>query len=702
MKGFFRRLGMAAKLQLGFGLVIVLLLGLGGYSMYHFSALAAGTVAIEDGQMPRVEEAIELKYALSRLRSREYQLLIADTPQEMQQARDRIREARDLYSQHVENFRQLIASDEGKKLFAGFEASMARYLQDYERFEGLLQDNKTADARALMTGNSRQIYQSAESQLEKIADLNTRDAKSDIAAMADSNRVADSMLVVGIVASVIIAVLIGWLISRTLLRQLGGEPTYATDCVNRIAQGDLSEKIQVNGEPDSLLAAMMAMQDELRGLIAEINHMSVEHDKGDIDVIIDTAKFSGAFGDMAKGINDMVNGHISVKKKAMSVVKEFGDGNFEAPLEKFPGKKVFINEIIEQVRGNLRALIADTQMLAAAANDGRIQERADASRHRGDFRRIVEGINETLETIVAPIITVKAAAETVNSAANEIASGNADLSVRTEQQASNLEETASSMEQLTSTVRQNSENARQANQLAMTASGVAEKGGTVVQNVVSTMSAINDSARKIADIISVIDGIAFQTNILALNAAVEAARAGEQGRGFAVVAAEVRNLAQRSASAAKEIKVLITDSVDKVDDGNKLVGEAGATMQEIVQSIKRVTDLMSEIAAASEEQSSGIEQINTAVTQMDEMTQQNAALVEEASASAEALREQADTLSQAMSVFKLKTESVGRPMVRALPVTGGGTSRPKRLMKSAGAAAAATAARAGDDEWDEF
>ena len=248
---------------------------------------------------------------------------------------------------------------------------------------------------------------------------------------------------------------------------------------------------------------------------------------------------------------------------------------------------------------------------------------------------------------------IKEVTDGVNAGASEIASGNADLSARTESQASSLEETASSMEEMTSTVKQNADNARQANQLVGSTAEVAVKGGQIVSQVVTTMASIKDSSRKIADIIGVIDGIAFQTNILALNAAVEAARAGEQGRGFAVVASEVRNLAQRSASAAKEIKSLIEDSVGKVDAGGKLVDETGAAMDEIVSSVKRVTSIMGEIAVASQEQSSGIEQINQAVGQMDEITQQNAAVVEEAAAASESLQEQAIKLSQLVDSFRL-------------------------------------------------
>jgi methyl-accepting chemotaxis protein len=259
-----------------------------------------------------------------------------------------------------------------------------------------------------------------------------------------------------------------------------------------------------------------------------------------------------------------------------------------------------------------------------------------------------------MNTSLAGIVgEVRSGSDVIATASSQIAAGNMDLSSRTEQQASSIEETAASVEELTTTVRQNADNARQANGLAASASDVATRGGAVVREVVGTMGAINDSARKIVDIIAVIDGIAFQTNILALNAAVEAARAGEQGRGFAVVASEVRSLAQRSAGAAKEIKALITDSVEKVDSGSRLVNQAGTTMEEIVHSVRRVAAIMEEITAATSEQSAGIEQIHEAVSQMDQVTQQNAALVEEAAGAAQSLQDSAAGLVQRVSVFKL-------------------------------------------------
>ncbi len=315
----------------------------------------------------------------------------------------------------------------------------------------------------------------------------------------------------------------------------------------------------------------------------------------------------------------------------------------------------YATDITEQVKAAaaMREAVEQTQVVADAAQNGDLTQRVPMQGKSGQIEALCSGLNAVIEAMAGVVGSVKESTETISTAADEISKGNTDLSSRTEQQASSLEETASSMEELTSTVKQNAENARQANQLAVGASDVAVKGGEVVGQVVTTMTGISESSKKIADIIGTIDGIAFQTNILALNAAVEAARAGEQGRGFAVVATEVRNLAQRSANAAKEIKQLIEDSVNRVDAGTKLVDEAGQTMDEIVSSVKRVTDIMAEITAASQEQSSGIEQVNQAITQMDEVTQQNAALVEQAAAAAESMQEQTGSLVQLVSRYTL-------------------------------------------------
>jgi methyl-accepting chemotaxis protein len=329
-----------------------------------------------------------------------------------------------------------------------------------------------------------------------------------------------------------------------------------------------------------------------------------------------------------------------------------GDLDQRIPLD---GKNGAVRDLCTSVNTlveNMGDVVGEVGRMFGALADGDLTQTIDAD-YKGAFQKIKQDSNRTVQQLSQSMLQIKEATDTINAAAREIASGNTDLSARTEQQAASLEETASSMEELTSTVKQNAENAKQANQLAIGASDIAVKGGAVVSQVITTMSAINESSRKVVDIISVIDGIAFQTNILALNAAVEAARAGEQGRGFAVVAAEVRSLAQRSAAAAKEIKTLIGDSVEKADNGSKLVEQAGRTMDEIVTSVKRVTDIMAEITAASQEQSQGIEQVNITITQMDEVTQQNAALVEQASAAARSLEEQADGLTRSVAQFKL-------------------------------------------------
>ncbi|SHG48512.1 PAS domain S-box-containing protein [Hydrocarboniphaga daqingensis] len=355
-----------------------------------------------------------------------------------------------------------------------------------------------------------------------------------------------------------------------------------------------------------------------------------------------------------------------------------GDLSQRIPLEGKAGSVRSLCEGVNTLVENMNAVIGDVGRVLGALAEGDLTQSIETD-YQGAFAQIKDDSNRSVRQLARSVADIKNATDTINSASREIASGNADLSSRTEQQAASLEETASSMEELTSTVKQNAENARQANQLAIGASDIAVRGGQVVDQVVTTMNEINESSKKVVDIISVIDGIAFQTNILALNAAVEAARAGEQGRGFAVVASEVRSLAQRSAAAAKEIKGLINDSVQKADNGSKLVGQAGRTMNEIVTSVKRVTDIMAEITAASQEQSQGIEQVNQTITQMDEVTQQNAALVEQATAAARSLEEQTTGLSGAVSKFRLDTADAsasGSPGGNASPVVVSWQPRP--------------------------
>jgi methyl-accepting chemotaxis protein len=392
---------------------------------------------------------------------------------------------------------------------------------------------------------------------------------------------------------------------------------------------------------------------------------------------------------------------VAAEGEVNALVKAANDGDFSKRIV-VEGKEGFLKALAGGINGLMdtsQVGLNDVVRVLGALARGDLTERISGE-YQGTWGAMKDDANTTVEKLTEIVGQIKESTESINTASKEIASGNTDLSSRTETQAASLEKTASSMTELTATVKQNAENAKQANQLAAGASDVAVKGGEVVGQVVTTMSSINESSKKIVDIISVIDGIAFQTNILALNAAVEAARAGEQGRGFAVVATEVRTLAQRSAAAAKEIKELIGDSVEKVGAGTKLVDEAGATMQEIVSSVKRVTDIMAEITAASQEQSAGIEQVNQSIAQMDEVTQQNAALVEQAAAAAESMEEQAGNLAAAVAIFRLEQQA-GR--AAAMPVSARQAGLPAPRKPAANASSMAKPAKAaGGDEWTEF
>jgi methyl-accepting chemotaxis protein len=550
---------------------------------------------------------------------------------------------------------------------------------------------------------------------------------------------------------------------RQLTRQLGGEPEDVAAVANKVARGDFSSVIALRaGDTTSLFATVSKMQSDLKERIAKDQIAALENAR--IRTALDKAASNMMVADAAGNIvymneaiaatfrlhaaemrkdlpqfdpSRVLGAHFDSLQKPASSQRNVLDGLtgvqtsdaaygsaslriIMTPVTGGDGKRV--GAVVQWVdRTQEVATEREVQAVVAKALEGDLMARIRVEGKDGFFKSLAEGMNQIVDNFADLVRTVSRAAGEVRVGSEEISHGNTHLSQRTEEQAASLEETASSMEEMTATVKSNADNAAQANQLAMAARVQAEKGGAVVSAAVTAMSEINSSSKKIADIIGVIDEIAFQTNLLALNAAVEAARAGDQGRGFAVVASEVRNLASRSAEAAKEIKGLIQDSVGKVSEGTKLVDESGNALRDIVLGVKKVTDVMTEIAASSQQQAAGVDQVNKAVMSMDEVTQQNAALVEEAAAATQALSEQAVQLSQMLARYRvgdLSAAAASKPAARPAPVKAAAAPAAERrtarrpwsgdkaaahpAATAAPAVASSKAAASADGSWNEF
>ena len=576
-----------------------------------------------------------------------------------------------------------------------YSAAQTFYNEAGQRFLPSIQSGDRAGSQASLQ-QMRHAYENHRAAINEVVRLATARNGED-EARAQSIIQEYKIVLAGIfIFSVAVAIVLTALISRGILRSLKTVQQVA----GAIAKGDLSSSIDIHQKDElgDLLRSMKAIQDPINTFVTDLDVMAQKHAEGWVKEQLDASKFSGIYGKMAHEVNELIQSRIAINRKLISIVNQYAKGDFSIDMDILPGETVAITKIMDNAKKTFLAVNNEIKILVEAGAQGDFSKRSDPDKfefmfkgilanlnnlmetcdvgfndvlhvadalaqgdltqtidkdYPGTFGEVIVGINSIVENLKGMVGNIKDATDSINTASKEIAAGNNDLSHRTEEQAASLEQTAASMEELTSTVQHNAASAQQANRLAADASDIAGKGVDVVGQVVMTMNEINESSHKIGDIISVIDDIAFQTNILALNAAVEAARAGEQGKGFAVVAVEVRNLAQRAARAAGEIKDLINDSVSKVSGGGKLVAQAGQTMEEILTSIHGVADIMSEITAASAEQSSGIEQVNQAITQMDDVTQQNAALVEQAAAAAESLETQAQALVVTMSGFKV-------------------------------------------------
>jgi methyl-accepting chemotaxis protein len=636
-------LRLGAKLQLGFLGVLAFAGIIGLTAVVQLSRMAANTDQLATDSLGSLYRVSQIGSDVAESRSVALEILTrlqlnytagaAESLQALAAVTARMKADMAAYEQFVGT-----ADERGQ--WADLQAKWQDYDKEQQRALSMAEEGLPGDAQRVLIAQAKVKFDAVSGALRKLIDLNNAEAaRARVAAdgiAAGARRTVFALLAIAAALGVLIALLVG--------RAITGPIRRTVLLLQEIRAGNLDNPIDTSrrDEVGELLAGVAATQTALRER-AESERRHAE-------------------GERLRAESDR-----RALEEVQQIVAAVVDGDLERRLTT-AGKSGFAEQLAASINGlvdNVAGVVCGVQRIVDAANAGDLTQRVHIVNRSGLERKIGGSVNQLLDQMAAMVAQVKDAAAKVSRGSREISQGNSSLSKRTEDQAASLEETAASMEEMTGTVRQNAENARHANALALDARTRAERGGSVVSQAVRAMDGISAAATKIADITGVIDEIAFQTNLLALNAAVEAARAGEQGRGFAVVASEVRNLASRSAGAAKEIKALIKDSVARVEDGSRLVGESGATLEQLVAAVKKVSDIIAEISAAGEEQASGIDQVGRAVTQMDELTQQNAALVEEAAAASKALADSAGALNEMMSRYRVVAEADAAAAARA-------------------------------------